>query len=231
MRYAIACASHHFWNVLAEHAQRLAADCSLQIRAPEQLSAELLRQHQIDVVFFPHWSWRVPDAVLEAASCVCFHAAPLPYGRGGSPIQNMVLAGHDTTELVALKMSGELDAGPVYLRRPVSLLGGGEEVMLRLYRLVVEMMQQLAPGLPVPLEQAGEAHIFKRRTPADSVLPAEAELQTWFDQIRILDIADYPPAYLDYGEFRLEFTRPALRFGEAIEATVTIKRIKRSEHD
>ena len=42
-------------------------------------------------VFFPHWSWRVPAEILSRYECVCFHMADVPYGRGGSPLQNLIV--------------------------------------------------------------------------------------------------------------------------------------------
>ena len=85
------------------------------------LSAGLIQALQPRYVFFPHWSWTVPDDVLAAAECVCFHMTDVPYGRGGSPLQNLVSRGHTETKLSALRMVPELDAGPVlYEARPVA---------------------------------------------------------------------------------------------------------------
>ncbi|BAK78300.1 methionyl-tRNA formyltransferase [Pseudogulbenkiania sp. NH8B] len=127
---------------------------------------------------------------------------------------------------MAIKMIEELDAGPVYLREPISLLGGGEEIVLRIYQAIAKLIDKMSVQLPEPIPQNGEIYSFKRRTPADSALPTSAEIKYLFDKIRILDIENYPPAYIEYGDFRLEFTRPSLRFSDEIEATVKIKKIK-----
>lgn len=65
----------------------------------------------------------VPEAVLIAAECVCFHMTDVPYGRGGSPLQNLIVRKHKKTKLTALKMTEEIDAGPVYCKRELSLDG------------------------------------------------------------------------------------------------------------
>src|SRR5205085_7336799 len=52
--------------------------------------------------FFLHWSWKVPPKVLEATECVCFHMTDVPYGRGGTPLQNLIVRGHERTMLTAL---------------------------------------------------------------------------------------------------------------------------------
>ena len=54
-------------------------------------------------------------------NCVCFHMTAVPYGRGGSPLQNLIIQGFSSTLITALKMVKELDAGGVYTKRTRSL--------------------------------------------------------------------------------------------------------------
>jgi hypothetical protein len=54
----------------------------------------------------------------------------VPFGRGGSPLQNLIVRGRRETKLTALRMSREFDAGPVYMKEPLSLEGGAEEIYL-----------------------------------------------------------------------------------------------------
>ena len=42
-------------------------------------------------IFFPHWSWLIPNEIYENYECILFHMTDLPYGRGGSPLQNLIL--------------------------------------------------------------------------------------------------------------------------------------------
>ena len=44
----------------------------------------------------------------------------LPYGRGGSPLQNLILKGKKTTKITAFKMIDKIDAGPIYLKKIVT---------------------------------------------------------------------------------------------------------------
>jgi len=62
-------------------------------------------------IFFLHWSWKVPQDVISNYECVCFHMTDVPYGRGGSPLQNLIIRGHEKTKLTALRMTDEFDAG------------------------------------------------------------------------------------------------------------------------
>jgi methionyl-tRNA formyltransferase len=64
--------------------------------------------------------------------------------------------------------------------------------------------------------------IFRRRTPDESVLPRNTTAKSLYDFIRMLDAPTYPKAFLESGNFRLEFDRA--RFdGTSIEARVTIR--------
>jgi methionyl-tRNA formyltransferase len=55
----------------------------------------------------------------------------IPYGRGGSPLQNLIARRRKKkTKLSALRMVEELDAGPVYTKTNISLMGRAEEIYL-----------------------------------------------------------------------------------------------------
>ena len=66
------------------------------ITKKENLSLEYLETINPRYIFFPHWSWKVSSEIYERFECVVFHTAPLPYGRGGSPIQNLILNGQSS---------------------------------------------------------------------------------------------------------------------------------------
>ena len=69
------------------------------IRNKSELSYNLLEKFNPDFLFFTHWSWIVPKKIHKKYSCVVFHTAPLPYGRGGSPIQNLIINGFNLSYL------------------------------------------------------------------------------------------------------------------------------------
>ena len=181
-------------------------------------------------VFFLHWSNIVPSAVLEKYECVCFHMTDVPYGRGGSPLQNLIARGHRATVLTALRMTANLDAGPVYMKWPFSLEGGSaEEIYARASRQSCRMAAEIAAQNPAPVDQTGEVVIFKRRKPDQSKLPVnDADLMDLFDHIRMLDADGYPRAYVEVGDFRFEFSRAGL-YHDGIRADVRISKKDQGE--
>jgi methionyl-tRNA formyltransferase len=178
-------------------------------------------------VFFLHWSWIVPRRILDRTECVCFHMTDVPYGRGGSPLQNLIVRGHTETRLTALRMTDELDAGPVYGKRPLSLHGSAEEIYVRATDIAAEMVREIVDSRPEPVPQSGEVVPFARRKPAASEVAGVASLEALHDFIRMLDADGYPPAFLEHAGFRFELTRSVLYDGRIV-ADVTITPAKRT---
>lgn len=162
-------------------------------------------------VFIPHWSKIIPSSIYENFRCVIFHMTDVPFGRGGSPLQNLIARGIYETKLSAIECVRELDAGSVYLKRPLSLWGSAEEIGMRSSQLVKEMIIEIVVEKPQPVPQNGEPVVFKRRKPSDGDMSFLSSLSQVFDYIRMLDAQGYPPAFFDVGAFRLEFSRASLR--------------------
>jgi methionyl-tRNA formyltransferase len=179
-------------------------------------------------VFLPHWSWRVPAEIVKKYECVCFHMADVPYGRGGSPLQNLIIRGHADTKLTALRMTDEIDAGPVYMKRLLSLAGSAQQIFERAADLAFTMIDEIVRANPEPKPQSGPVTLFRRRTPGQSELPREASLQSIYDFIRMLDAETYPRAFLDHGKYRLSFSDAHLSEG-GLTAKVSVS--ERSERD
>jgi methionyl-tRNA formyltransferase len=195
------------------------------IATPQELTRERLDALEPRFIFFMHWSWKVPADILEAFECVCFHMSDVPFGRGGSPMQNLIQRGIRSTVLTALRMVDEMDAGPVYCKEPLSLEGGGEEILIRQSRLAARMARRLIDEQPAPEPQTGTPVVFARRKPADSEVTALGSLGALHDFLRMLDADGYPHAFLVHAGFRFEFKRPGLYDGRIL-ADVTITRVE-----
>jgi methionyl-tRNA formyltransferase len=193
------------------------------VSAPDGLTLALLERISPRYVFFPHWSWRVSADVTQRYECICFHMTDVPFGRGGSPLQNLIVRGRKSTMLTALRMVEEPDAGPVYIKRPLSLEGRAEDIFERAADLVYDMVGDIIALEPVPVAQQGEVTVFTRRVPHESLLPQDGSATELFDFIRMLDAPTYPKAFLDWGKWQLEFdhARPA---DDGIEAHVVIRK-------
>lgn len=175
-------------------------------------------------IFIPHWSYTIPAVIFEQYECIVFHMTDLPYGRGGSPLQNLIVRGLTTTKLSALRVEAGLDTGPIYLKMDLSLSGTAEEIFVRANKLVGKMIVEIIQNNLQPVPQEGDPVIFKRRKPEQSDMSRLGKLEEIFDYIRMLDADGYPHAYIEKGEFRYEFTRASIKADGSIVADVKISK-------
>ena len=224
MNYVLATSRE--WNeALAKQLEEMTGYAFHLITRTEELTYERLQAISPRYVFFPHWSHIIPSEIHEAFECVIFHMTDLPYGRGGSPLQNLILRGHQETQVSALRCVAEIDAGPVYMKRPLSLYGSASEIFVRAADVIQEMIEDIVRTEPLPKPQNGEPTFFRRRTPEQSNL-LEANLVTlkdFFDFIRMLDAPSYPLAFIEHEDFLFEFSHAHL-LNDSVEARVTIRR-------
>ncbi|MCB1756959.1 MAG: methionyl-tRNA formyltransferase [Gammaproteobacteria bacterium] len=188
--------------------------------SPDTLLARL-EEGEPRYIFFPHWRWIVADDIINNYECVCFHMTNLPYGRGGSPLQNLIIRGHRETVLTALRMTAEIDAGPIYKQLPLLLDGSAGEIYRRCSEQTWRLIGEIIAEHPKPVEQSGEAVYFTRRRPQDSRLPEGLTTQQTYDFIRMLDAPGYPPAFCDVDGYRMEFANASL-LEDSLTASVRI---------
>ncbi len=125
--------------------------------------------------------------------------------------------------LTALRMTDELDAGPVYMKRPLSLEGRGQEIYVRATCLAAEMIEAIIRDEPEPRPQEGEVVVFERRRPEQSEIGGPGSLDELHDFIRMLDADGYPRASLVHRGYRYEFHHSS-RHGDHLEARVVVTR-------
>ena len=151
----------------------------------------------------------------------------VPFGRGGSPLQNLIARGHKSTRLTALKMVEQLDAGPVYLKKPLSLDGPANVIYERSAALSWEMIEEIILDRPQLTPQQGEPIEFRRRTPDQSQLDDGKTLEQVYDHIRMLDAPGYPKAFVETDDYKIEFNSAELN-GKSVQASCRIV-LKRNE--
>lgn len=205
------------WNQdMVEHLGARTGRNFLLITAREDLTVEKLIPINPEFIFFPHWSHHIDSSIYERFECVVFHMTDLPYGRGGSPLQNLIARGIYETKISALRCVGEMDAGPIYLKNPLSLHGSAEEIFLRASNVIESMITEMLQESRDPIPQEGLPTVFKRRRPEEGDLAIAKSLEQVFDMIRMLDAEGYPSAFLNIGSFKLEFTRASRKAGHVV---------------
>lgn len=212
------------WFLTAEKSDRFVRQNFVVIEDKDLLNPGFLKANNPRYIFFPHWNWRVSEEIYSNYECIVFHTAPLPFGRGGSPIQNLIRLGHKRSPICALKMTGELDAGPIYRVSEVSLDGSITEIYSRIAVVIESMIIDIIESEPIPIEQSGSPTYFQRIKPEESELSSDlVSLEEIYDRIRMVDGAGYPPAFIRYGNLILEFHEAEFQNNE-LSAKVSIRK-------
>lgn len=193
-----------------------------RISSEKDFHVKKLDEIQPEKIFIPHWSQIIPSEVFDNFECIVFHMTDLPYGRGGSPLQNLIVRGHVDTQISAIKVSEGIDTGDVYLKAPLSLFGTAEEIFTRGAGVIEKMINTIIQLNPMPISQEGEPVIFSRRKPEQGNVAELKELSEVFDYIRMLDCEGYPKAFLETEYLRMEFSRASLKANKSILSDVRI---------
>lgn len=220
-RYVVA--AIHPWNrqIFDERIAKLPGDWAF-FDQRRDLTQERLNEIGPEFVFFLHWSWKVPNEILDGFTCINFHMTDLPYGRGGSPLQNLILRGHQETKLTAFRMTDGMDEGPVFMKEGLTLDGSAQEIYERASRTAASMIERFVKAPNEPTPQDGEITLFSRRKPAESEMGAFEDPGALYDFIRMLDADGYPRAFVRRGQLRLEFSNASLDDTGMLSATVNV---------
>ena len=151
----------------------------------------------------------------------------LPYGRGGSPFQNLIVRGIYRTKISAIKVTDTLDGGDVYLKKNQTLNGSAEHIFRDISRKIFTNMIPTIMAKDIhPVPQRGKVVIFKRRIPEQSDISSIHTIRKAYDHIRMMDAEGYPRAFIENEGLRYEFSQARLK-GNKIITKVCINRRRR----
>jgi methionyl-tRNA formyltransferase len=195
----------------------------VEIARPDQLNFKFLSELNPKFVFFPHWSSRITRDIFENFECVIFHMTDLPFGRGGSPLQNLIVRGFTETKISAIKCVAELDAGPIYMKGSLTLEGTAQQIFVRAAGIIEEMIVEIVKKTPQPTEQLGEVVVFERRNPNESEMISTKSVTELYDFIRMLDADGYPHAFIECGSFKIQFRNANISNGRLLADCIFLK--------
>jgi len=196
-----------------------------EISKPELLTLSYLSSLNPIIIFVLHWSHILPNEIYSNYHSIGFHMTDLPFGRGGSPLQNLIVNGIKETKISAFRITEQLDAGPIYLKKEMSLYGTAEEIFIRASEIALQMIETIIKENPKPFDQKGDITEFKRRKPSEGNICELDSLNRVFDHIRMLDADGYPQAFLETKNFHIEFSRASLKTNHIIaDAKIVIKK-------
>ncbi|MDR0581180.1 MAG: hypothetical protein LBG04_03665 [Holosporaceae bacterium] len=187
------------------------------ITKKEDFTFGKLTEIEPEYVFLPHWSYIIPSEIHKNFQCIVFHMTDLPFGRGGSPMQNLISRGIYDTKISAIRCEEGLDAGDVYLKKDFSLReGSAEELYMKAGEIISTMIDEIIETKLVASPQIGKIVEFKRRRPEESNIASLNSVEEIYDFVRMLDAPGYPKAFLENNKIKFSFSNAALRNGKII---------------
>ena len=187
-------------------------------------SLNTLQKIKPEKIFIPHWSYIIPKEIFDNYECIVFHMTDLPYGRGGSPLQNLIELGHTKTYISAIRVEEGIDTGPIYLKKKLGLQGTAKEIFLRAADVIEQIIDEILKKEIQPKQQTGKETLFKRRTPEQSSIMNLNSLEKVYNHIRMLDCEGYPAAFLETDYFKVEFTEAQIG---KLEVTANVRITKK----
>lgn len=182
----------------------------ITITDKDDLLLEDLEDIHPSFIFFPHWSWVIPENIYSRFECIIFHMTDLPYGRGGSPLQNLIMRKQYETKITAAEVTKDLDSGDVYLKEDLFIGRGSAEDIYKLASCIIffRMIPHIIREGIHPVPQNGEIVPFKRRLPEESKMDLRKKvgIVDVYDFIRMLDAEGYQKAYLEFEKLKIQFS-------------------------
>jgi len=189
-------------------------DNFILLNSPKKLTFSFVKKLNPEFIFFPDWSWIIPEKITSNYKCVCFHESNLPKFRGGSPLQNQIIRGITKTKTTAFFMSKGIDEGDIILQRDLSLSGKIDEIFLRMIENDFKIIEKIILGNYKLTKQKGRRSIFKRRKPDESELDSlPHSLEYFYNFIRMLD-DPYPNAFIRLGDKKIILKNPQYKNGK-----------------
>ncbi len=195
-------ASYREWsNKIADMLKKDSHDI-LHVQKPEDLTLATVDKFKPQLFFIAGWSWYIPLELFNKYCIIGLHPSMLPKYRGGSPLQNQIIAGEQKSGVSLFKITEKFDEGPLYGQEEISLAGHLDEIYDRITQVGIKLFKKVIsdyPNLKCWEQDHSKATFFKRRKPEQSELKIE-ELKTMtgeqlYNFIRAIE-DPYPNAFI-----------------------------------
>ncbi|MXZ45077.1 MAG: methionyl-tRNA formyltransferase [Gammaproteobacteria bacterium] len=195
---------------------------NIPIECPNKIEECAESLSGLDLLAVAAYGQILPRSVLLTPSygCINVHASLLPRWRGASPIEHAILHGDKITGVSIMHIEPRLDAGPVYLRRSITLDGRETAATLskNLARLggiaLVEVLKQFAQKTdPKPTSQAQTGITYAPRLTANDAR-IDWGLTAMANERKVRAFVERNPAFTTRGDLRLRVLEAEINRGD-----------------
>ena len=115
------------------------------------------------LILFYGWSTIIPKRIINEYRCLMLHPSKLPKFRGGSPLQNQIIRGLQSTYVTIFKMNNNIDEGNILINKRISLKGNMDEILFRIESVGIELTKIiLSKNLKEKPQDNKKATYYKR---------------------------------------------------------------------
>ena len=197
----IACIGYRNWAIKIYNILKIKfPKYNFLILRKKNFTKKQLKKFNPDLILFYGWSWIIKKDIYENYFCVMLHPSPLPKFRGGTPIQNQIIAGKKISSVTLFKINKILDGGPIIAKKPYSLEGSMSQILARITKIGVTLSIKLINNnYKLKNQNLKNSKIYRRLTPSESEITIK-DLKTktglyLFNKIRMLQ-NPYPRAFI-----------------------------------
>ena len=133
----------------------------------------------------------------------------LPYGRGGSPLQNLIVRNKEVTKISAFIMNNKLDSGDLISikKKTLPLDGSAQQIYERSSKIIFEMIKEIINMKKIiSFKQKGKVINFKRLKNNSEINTNIKQLDKIYDHIRMLDAKTYKNAFIKKEKLKITFS-------------------------
>ena len=103
-------------------------------------------------------------------------------------------------------MTNIIDGGPIYGSLNVTLNGNISEIFSRIAKKIDKLIVKICKNDPRPKKQKGNVVNFIRLKNKNNKLLNKYTIEELYDRIRMVDSKDYQKAYINFGNYKIEFS-------------------------
>jgi len=197
----VACIGYRKWALnIYDALEKCTDDLYFICRSKLEFNESSIRDFNPDLILFYGWSWIVSERILTDYKCIMLHPSPLPKYRGGSPIQNQIIAGEKKSKVTIFIMNSEIDTGDIVGQDNISLEGTLDSIFKQIEKVGIQLtLKAIKEDFKAIPQNHSDATYCKRRNKADSEITIDEinnrSAEFLYNKIRMLD-DPYPNAYI-----------------------------------
>ena len=173
-------------KVEAPPAKSAAEQLGIAVLQPEPLDASV--ELAADVIVTCAYGAIVPASLLARHLWLNVHPSLLPRWRGAAPVERAMLAGDAETGVTIIRLTDELDAGPIAAQRafPVGPEHDAGDVYRRAATVAVDLLDDVLVGPTFRPQPEDGATYATKLTPSDRELDLAGEPEESLRRVRAL---------------------------------------------